>query len=102
MNTFKDVGKDEEEPKRFWRSSMDRVLKDEEEPKPALKYDKKPVIHGCKAISVRWAGGDDFNIYKCFHTNKEVTTEVFAPPYQSIGGNCGVPSAPPMDDILCV
>jgi hypothetical protein len=104
MNTFKDVEKDEEEPKRFWRSSMDPALKDvkkdDEEPKPALKDDKKTVIHGDEVISVRWDGDDDFNIYKCLHTNKEegVTTVVYTPPYQSIGGNIGVASAPPMDD----
>jgi hypothetical protein len=87
MNTFKDVEKDEEEPKRFWRSSMDPALKDvkkdDEEPKPALKDDKKTVIHGDEVIFKGRLGvisvtlisvEDDEDILKFFHTNKEGVT----------------------------
>jgi hypothetical protein len=52
------------------------------------KEEKTTVIHGCKAISVRWGGSDDFNIYKSFHTSEDgETMEVYTPPYQSIGGS---------------
>ena len=88
MNTFKDVEKDEEEPKRFWRAgpsagTFECVKKDYEEPKPALKDDKKTVIHGDEVIFKGRLGvisvtlisvEDDEDILKFFHTNKEGVT----------------------------